>query len=778
MKLVSAYRSRKYLQRISISISLLIALSLSLTALTLYHYSEKIVQEIQYDANKKVLSQVNYNIGFLGKMIDSLAYNLFVDNDFIPLLYGDSINTFDLVNKLGKLDKWVNSNSYVHSVILYNGRADRIFAGGNIDIQYEKALEEKYRSFLRLTPPSLKASLVPMTLPLSGHNTDVFSYILYDKVGAYQPGDSVMFVNVKPDWLFDNIRRLNGLGTEVPGQIVVLDRDDRSFGTDLKETSLDPGLQAELKKRGGDGGSAPDFFETRIGGEPYLVTYMPSDAFGWTIVSLQPYDAIFHKIDRWKSFTLMLSGLFFLVSIALSVLVSHRLYRPIENLINQVRRTGAWEPEEEIVGAKDELAFLSETYRRIVDKSEVERKRFRADPNVVKNYNLRRLLADSAAITGRELAEQIERSGMRLNPDSPMVCCILSVDRYWQLDRAAQQAEKRMYAFAVMNIAVEVLSRDYLCESVDMRSGHFAMIVSGASDAAGMEEQVAGSLKEIQQIVEAYYRLSLSAAVSPVFGGYEELHRSYELAQQILHYRMVFGYRSVITHNMVKGRLENRDFQLPADLEKKLADSLRSGQAEAFEESLHKLFQHISRLHPDMIYHSLLLLLTSMKQAVNGLNANKLSPISIDWNIIQKQLLEKETLDEMAAELLEVFRSIEGEREDADYSKNKILVDTIKEFIEDHYQDPNLSLQGIASMLKMSSAHVGKLFKQSERQSVSEYITEIRLFHTAMLLESTDRSVSEVMEKVGFMNRSNFYKLFKNKYGVTPNEYRLKKTIY
>lgn len=778
MKLVSAYRSRKYLQRISISISLLIALSLSLTALTLYRYSEKIVQEIQYDANKKVLSQVNYNIGFLGKMIDGLAYNLFVDNDFIPLLYGDGINTFDLVNKLGKLDKWVNSNSYVHSVIMYNGRADRIFAGGNIDIQYEKALEEKYRSFLRLTPPRVKASLVPMTLPLSGHPADVFSYILYDKVGAYRSGDSVMFVNVKPDWLFDNIRRLNGLGTEVPGQIVVLDRDDRSFGTDLKETSLDPGVQAELKKRSGGGASAPDFFKTRVGGEPYLVTYMPSDAFGWTIVSLQPYDAIFHKIDRWKSFTLMLSGVFFLVSIALSVLVSHRLYRPIENLINQARRTGAWEAGEEVVGAKDELAFLSETYRRIVDKSEVERTRFRADPNVVKNYNLRRLLADSAAISGRELAEQIERSGMRLNPDSPMVCCILSVDRHWQLDRAAQQAEKRMYAFAVMNIAVEVLSRDYLCESVDMRSGHFAMIVSGAASAAGMEDQVAGLLKEIQQIVEAYYRLSLSAAVSPVFERYEELHRSYELAQQILHYRMVFGYRSVITHDMVKGRLENRDFQLPAELEKKLADSLRSGQAEAFEESLHKLFRHISRLHPDMIYHSLLLLLTSMRQAVNGLNANKLSPISIDWNIVQKQLLEKETLDEMAAEMLDVFRSIEGEREDADYAKNKILVDTIKEFIEDHYQDPNLSLQGIAAMLKMSSAHVGKLFKLSERQSVSEYITEIRLFHTALLLESTDRSVSEVMEKVGFVNRSNFYKLFKNKYGVTPNEYRLKKTIY
>ncbi|WP_284645744.1 helix-turn-helix domain-containing protein [Paenibacillus silviterrae] len=778
MKFVSAYRSRKYLQKISISISLLIALTLSLTSLTLYHYSEKIVQEIQYDANKKVLSQVNYNIGFLGKMIDSLAYNLFMDNDFIPLLYGDGMNTFDLVNKSGKLDKWVNSNSYVHSVIMYNGRADRIFAGGNIDIQYEKALDDQYRSFLRYTPSIQKASLVPMTLPLSGQRTDVFSYILYDKVGAYQPGDSAMFVNVKPDWLFDNIRRLNGLGTEVPGQIVVLDRDDRPFSSDRREASLDPDLKAKLKERGGNGSSEPGFFETQIGGEPYMVTYMPSDAFGWTIVSLQPYDAIFYKIDRWKSFTLLLSGLFFLVSIALSVLVSHRLYRPIENLINQVRRTGPLGPEEEIVGAKDELAFLSETYRRIVDKSEVERKRFQADPNVVKNYNLRRLLADSAAISGKELAEQIEHNGLRLKPDSPMVCCILSIDHYWQFERSAQQAEKRLYAFAVMNIAEEVLSRHYLCESVDMRSGHFVIIVSGASSAAGMEERIAGALKEILQIVKSYYQLSLSASVSPVFSRYEELHRSYELAQQILHYRMVFGHHSVITYDMVQARLENRDFQLPADLEKKLGDSMRSGQADAFEETLHKLFQHISKLHPDMIYHSLLLLLTSLKQAVNGLNANKLSPVSIDWSTIQKQLLEKETLDDMTAELLEVFRSIEGQREDADYSKNKILVDTIKEFIEDHYQDPNLSLQGIASMLKMSSAHVGKLFKLSEQLSVAEYITEIRLSHTALLLESTDRSVSDVMEKVGFMNRSNFYKLFKNKYGVTPNEYRLKKTIY
>ncbi|MDF2924884.1 MAG: AraC family transcriptional regulator [Paenibacillaceae bacterium] len=777
MKLFGIYRSRKYLQRISLSISLLIALSLSLTSLTLYHYSEKIVQEIQYDATKKVLSQVNYNIGFLGKMIDGLAFNLFVDNDFTPLLYGDSLSVIDMVNKSSKLDKWVNSNSYVHSVILYNGRTDRIYAGGYIDMQYERALEEQYRSFLRVPAGMKKLELIPMTLQLSSQATEVFSYIMYDKIGVYETGDSAMFVNVKPDWLFDNIRRLNNLGTDMQGEIVILDRESRAFSADMKPYSLDLQLQQAVKEQSILAPSQPGFMERVIAGKQYLVTYMPSDAFGWTIINLQPYEAIFGKIDRWKTVTMLLAVLFFLVSLLMSVLVSHRLYRPIENLLNQVRRIGPVSAGEEVLGAKDELAFLSETYRRIVDQRELDKNRAGADPNVVKNYNLRRLLADSTSVSRQELNEQIEQNVLRLHPDSPALCCILSIDHYRQLEQSSQQAERRLYAFAVMNIAEEVLSRDYLCESVDMRSGNFVMIVSALESPESAEQKISGALKEIQEIVASYYRLSLSAAVSPVFNSYEELHRNYELAQQVLEYRMVFGPRSIITHTMVKGRLENRDFQLPADLEKKLGESLKSGSAAAFEEALNKLFAHMSKLHPDMIYHSVLLLLTALKQTVNELNANKLLPVSMDWNAVQIQVLEKETLNSMAEELLEVFRNIETGREDGDASKNRLLMDTIKEFIEDHYRDPNLSLQGIASMLKMSSAHVGKLFRQSERMSVAEYITEIRLSHTALLLETTDRSVGEVMERVGFMNRSNFYKLFKSKYGVTPNEYRLKKSI-
>ncbi|RAV06399.1 helix-turn-helix domain-containing protein [Paenibacillus sp. YN15] len=779
MRFLSVYRSRKYLLRILLSISLLITLSLSLTALTLYQYSEKIVRGTQYDANMKVLSQVNSNIGLLGKMIDTQAFNLFVDHDIISMLYGAPLDSFEQANKQYKLDKWVNSNTYIDSVILYNARTDGFYAGGSLDIQYETALTAQIRSYLSDSGAVSKAELMPLILKTAANPEHrVFSYILYESNTAYKPGSSALIINVKPDWIFDNIRRLNDIGTEQAGKLLVIGKDGSAFGGDLKPQELDPTLAQAIGENRGQEGGKPGLFSLDLEGEKQLVTYMSTDVFHWTILSLQPYDTIFGALTRWKTTTLALTAGFFLLSLVLSVLVSHRLYGPIRNLVRQIKVSGGVLGEDPST-PKDDLAILSETYTRMLEikESAAESKMPETDLRLIRNYNLRGLLADSGSVSQAELQEQIREHGLALDPDSSMMVAILSIDHYRQFDQTASKAEKRLYAFAVMNIAGEVISRQFRCESVDMRSGHFVMIISGFQP-EGFGEKIGECMREIIGIVEAYYRISLSAALGPVFKGHEDMSKSYELAQQVLEYRMVYGPRSIIPYEMVKARLDNRDFNLPPELEKKLAEAIKSGNAAAFGETVQKLFQFMGRLHPDNIYHAVLLVLTAVKQAVGEMNVNKLRPVSVDWNQLQKQLLEKETLDGMAEELTALFRELQKQQEDGDAGKNRILFDTIKEFIEDHYEDPNLSLQGIASMLKMSSAHVGKLFKNSEGMSVAEYITEIRLAHTVRLLETTDRSVSEVMERVGFINRSNFYKLFKNKFGVTPNEYRLKKVIY
>jgi AraC-like DNA-binding protein len=80
-------------------------------------------------------------------------------------------------------------------------------------------------------------------------------------------------------------------------------------------------------------------------------------------------------------------------------------------------------------------------------------------------------------------------------------------------------------------------------------------------------------------------------------------------------------------------------------------------------------------------------------------------------------------------------------------------------------------------MVRLSSAHISKLFKQKNGVGIPEYITEVRLQHTLSLLKRQEHSVNQIMEMVGFTNQSYFFRLFKKKFGTTPKEYRLKQVL-
>ena len=57
-------------------------------------------------------------------------------------------------------------------------------------------------------------------------------------------------------------------------------------------------------------------------------------------------------------------------------------------------------------------------------------------------------------------------------------------------------------------------------------------------------------------------------------------------------------------------------------------------------------------------------------------------------------------------------------------------------------------------------------------KTIIEYITDLRISYAATLLTSTDLSVITIASKVGYDNQSFFAQKFKNKYNVSPMEYR------
>ncbi|WMJ86277.1 response regulator transcription factor [Anaerocolumna sp. MB42-C2] len=95
----------------------------------------------------------------------------------------------------------------------------------------------------------------------------------------------------------------------------------------------------------------------------------------------------------------------------------------------------------------------------------------------------------------------------------------------------------------------------------------------------------------------------------------------------------------------------------------------------------------------------------------------------------------------------------------------------IKKYIGVNY-DKNLSLDALGELVHLHPAYLSKIFKEATDVNLSNYIMEVRMQKAAQLLEQTELQIRKVMEQVGYQKSQYFSKLFKDKYGVTPKEYR------
>ena len=93
------------------------------------------------------------------------------------------------------------------------------------------------------------------------------------------------------------------------------------------------------------------------------------------------------------------------------------------------------------------------------------------------------------------------------------------------------------------------------------------------------------------------------------------------------------------------------------------------------------------------------------------------------------------------------------------------------DYIEQHYAD-RISVTQLAQLLCLSPDRLGHLFRDGVGQAPLQYINEIRLRKAMNLLKTEEHTVTEVAQAVGFFDYNHFGRLFRRRYGCTPNQVR------
>ena len=80
------------------------------------------------------------------------------------------------------------------------------------------------------------------------------------------------------------------------------------------------------------------------------------------------------------------------------------------------------------------------------------------------------------------------------------------------------------------------------------------------------------------------------------------------------------------------------------------------------------------------------------------------------------------------------------------------------------------------TLANLSHAQLCRLTKKHLNLTPNEYVTQIRMEFAYSFITSTSIGFEDISDRIGFSSYSHFYKLFKNKYQVSPSQLRQKST--
>lgn len=105
-------------------------------------------------------------------------------------------------------------------------------------------------------------------------------------------------------------------------------------------------------------------------------------------------------------------------------------------------------------------------------------------------------------------------------------------------------------------------------------------------------------------------------------------------------------------------------------------------------------------------------------------------------------------------------------------NKNRSILKTAVDFINQHYMEEDMSLNKAANAANVSANHFSALFSQNMGQTFIEYLTSLRMDKAKEYLRCTGMRSSEIAGEVGYKDAHYFSYLFKKTQGMTPSDYR------
>lgn len=690
------------------------------------------------------------NTSILSSLHNQVTLMLSDDTGLINLIYQEDYPISAAMNSRKIYSEIKGMHSSIHSVSLLNFKTETALTDRS-RTPLDQFDDDDLLSFIDSSKPSHSPY---MLIPRKLGKTYVLTLLYYNyKEGALAINldydKYLSLLNLYSSYENINIRMANTYGN------VIFSTDKTQFGSKLSE---DPDYTySDLHKKSPNG---TYLMEESKADTTILLT---GNSFGITYYA-QIKHAVFNPNNPILTANILYSVIYLIVCLILSLLLSFITYFPLYrlnsglyNAVNKGTKSEISPPENGNPGGKqDDIADLFDFYQKLIENNQ----------ELSQNKNdllIHEML--TPAFGTFPLPSDTEGILQVLFPHKGFFTLIALVDM--QPDSSLSKEEIALYHYSIQNIMEELLETDrVVIKSVSTTGSERLVMILNFEEYPG--KSILAAIQNVQDIMLSQFDISISFSMGDVIWDVNDIYTSYHEARKRISYRFLAGKNAVISSDSILKYSDSSEY--PSDIVKQIVLDLKHYNDKKAIENVNKFFDIIrtSQLHTAREY--ILRLLSTLIQSTSCIEA------SASLDIMMTDFFDY-TIDDIRRLIIVSCQAVkESELEAKLHTPDKTdLINRIKLLVNEKLNDNMMSVAMIADEVGLSVNYVRSIFKNAENETLSTYITRMRIESICTQLSQTDLSIQEISLQMGFTNKTYFYSFFKKHVGMTPMQYKKEK---
>lgn len=293
-------------------------------------------------------------------------------------------------------------------------------------------------------------------------------------------------------------------------------------------------------------------------------------------------------------------------------------------------------------------------------------------------------------------------------------------------------------------------------------------VIVNSDEVEGMEAVFYALYDRIRDAIDDP-RFAVTIGVSGTESDLNSLRSACDKAQSALN-QMLTGGRDCVYFDDSTAHDEARSYYFPKDAYKRMVKNLKEGNLKELHDQLDDIYQR-NMQETELPLSEIEMMLEELHYTVSAALRSVYDRSTIHVRI--ERLRDTMTIDEIFAYYKTVFTaalSSLGDQQESgapDETERRVC-----DYIEEHYCDPDLSLNSLADHFGVSTKVIGTICKKRYNTTFLQYVRERQIHRAAELLRDTSLPLEEIAQQCGFINVLTFRRNFKAVMNMNPSDFR------